>query len=78
MELIPFNGPVKKVLELAFREALRLGHNYIGTEHILLALLQSENADGLLHHAGVDKRKAETELTALLALIVDETQKATD
>ena len=78
LELIPFNGPVKKVLELTFREALRLGHNYIGTEHILLALLESESADGLLHHAGVDKRKAETELTALLALIVDETQKATD
>jgi ATP-dependent Clp protease ATP-binding subunit ClpA len=37
--LIPFSGPAKKVLELTFREALRLGHNYIGTEHILLALL---------------------------------------
>ena len=38
--LIPFNGQAKKVLELTFRQALRLGHNYIGTEHILLALLR--------------------------------------
>ena len=41
LELIPFNGPAKKALELTFREALRLGHNYIGTEHVLLALLES-------------------------------------
>ncbi|MGV0802813.1 Clp protease N-terminal domain-containing protein, partial [Mycolicibacterium elephantis] len=34
--LTPFNGAAKKVLELTFRQALRLGHNYIGTEHILL------------------------------------------
>ena len=36
--LIPFNGQAKKALELTFRQALRLGHNYVGTEHILLAL----------------------------------------
>jgi len=35
---IPFTPRAKKVLELALREALRLGHNYIGTEHILLGL----------------------------------------
>ena len=34
---IPFTPRAKKVLELALREALSLGHNYIGTEHILLA-----------------------------------------
>src|SRR5712675_2039750 len=34
--LIPFSPAAKKVLELTFRQALRLGHNYIGTEHILL------------------------------------------
>jgi ATP-dependent Clp protease ATP-binding subunit ClpC len=39
---IPFTPRAKKVLELAMREALGLGHNYIGTEHILLALV-SEN-----------------------------------
>lgn len=38
--LIPFTPRAKKVLELALREALSLGHNYIGTEHILLGLLR--------------------------------------
>ena len=42
-ELIPFSGPARKALELTFREALRLGHNYIGTEHLLLALLELED-----------------------------------
>ncbi len=37
---IPFTPRAKKVLELALREALRLGHNYIGTEHILLGLVR--------------------------------------
>jgi ATP-dependent Clp protease ATP-binding subunit ClpC len=36
----PFTGRCRKVLELALREALSLGHNYIGTEHILLGLLR--------------------------------------
>lgn len=53
--LVPFNGPSRKVLELTFREALRLGHNYIGTEHILLALLEAEDDDGPLHRLGLDK-----------------------
>jgi hypothetical protein len=75
LELIPFNGPAKKVLELTFREALRLGHNYVGTEHILLALLESENEDGPLHRAGVDKNKAESDLVELLASIAEGTQK---
>jgi ATP-dependent Clp protease ATP-binding subunit ClpC len=39
---IPFTPRAKKVLELALREALSLGHNYIGTEHILLGLLREE------------------------------------
>ncbi len=43
-ELIPFDAQARKALELTFREALRLGHNYIGTEHILLALLELETA----------------------------------
>ena len=53
--LIPFNGPAKKVLELTFRQALRLGHNYIGTEHLVLALLEEEDDDGPLHRLGVGK-----------------------
>jgi Clp amino terminal domain, pathogenicity island component len=39
---IPFTGPAKKTLELALREALALGHNYIGTEHILLGLVRAD------------------------------------
>ena len=37
---IPFTPRAKKVLEFALREALQLGHNYIGTEHILLGLIR--------------------------------------
>ena len=37
---IPFTPRAKKVLEMALREALQLGHNYIGTEHILLGLIR--------------------------------------
>jgi ATP-dependent Clp protease ATP-binding subunit ClpC len=37
---IPFTPRAKKVLELSLREAVQLGHNYIGTEHILLGLLR--------------------------------------
>ncbi|GAA5101693.1 Clp protease N-terminal domain-containing protein [Nocardia iowensis] len=68
--LIPFGPEAKKVLELSFREALRLGHNYIGTEHILLALLEQENGNGLLSGLGVDKAKVEAHLVELLAQIV--------
>jgi hypothetical protein len=64
--LIPFSGSARKVLELTFREALRLGHNYIGTEHILLALLEAEDGNGPLHALGVDKQRAEDELVAAL------------
>lgn len=67
LELVPFSGPAKKVLELTFREALRLGHNYVGTEHILLALLESEDGDGPLHRLGVDKDRAGADLVELLA-----------
>jgi ATP-dependent Clp protease ATP-binding subunit ClpC len=42
---IPFTPRAKKVLELALREAIQLGHNYIGTEHILLGLIRE--ADGV-------------------------------
>jgi ATP-dependent Clp protease ATP-binding subunit ClpA len=45
---IPFERTAKKALELALREAIRLEHNYIGTEHILLGLLHAEG--GAAHH----------------------------
>lgn len=69
LDLVPFSGPAKKVLELTFREALRLGHNYVGTEHILLALLESEDGDGPLHSLGVDKDRTCAKVIELLASI---------
>jgi len=43
---VPFSPQAKKALELSLREALRLGHNYIGTEHILLGVLGTAEAKG--------------------------------
>lgn len=68
--LIPFDASAKKVLELTFREALRLGHNYVGTEHILLALLEQEDGDGVLTGLGVDKAAAEQGIHAAITAAV--------
>ncbi len=65
--LIPFAAASKKVIELTFRQALRLGHNYVGTEHLLLALLDHEDGDGVLTGLGLDQQAAEEGLAALLA-----------
>ncbi|MET9499561.1 Clp protease N-terminal domain-containing protein [Streptomyces sp. NPDC006552] len=75
-ELVPFDADAKKALELTFREALRLGHNYVGTEHILLALLEQENGAGVLSEAGVAKEAAETHLRAALAAITAAREEA--
>jgi len=66
-DLIPFDAQARKALELTFREALRIGHNYVGTEHILLALLELENGTGVLTGLGIDKTTAETTITSMLA-----------
>jgi len=65
--LIPFDAAAKKGLELTFREALRLGHDYVGTEHILLALLEVEDGSGVLSGLGVDKVAVEAAVVAALA-----------
>jgi ClpA/ClpB-like protein len=65
--LIPFDGPAKKALELTFREALRLGHDFVGTEHLLLALLEREGGTGVLSGLGVDKAAVEAAVTAYLS-----------
>jgi ATP-dependent Clp protease ATP-binding subunit ClpA len=65
-DLIPFSGPARKALELTVREALRLGHNYVGTEHLLLALLELEDSAGPLHRCGVGKVRVEADLVAAL------------
>ncbi|MBQ0848198.1 MULTISPECIES: Clp protease N-terminal domain-containing protein [Streptomyces] len=64
--LVPFDAGAKKVLELTFREALRLGHNYIGTEHILLALLEHEAGTGLLSGLGITKTATEADIAKSL------------
>ncbi|QXJ24725.1 ATP-dependent Clp protease ATP-binding subunit [Actinomadura graeca] len=68
-ELIPFDQDAKKVLELTFREALRLGHNYVGTEHILLALLEFEDGTGTLSGLGLGKDAVEATITEALDAI---------
>ncbi|WP_043267408.1 Clp protease N-terminal domain-containing protein [Streptomyces sp. CT34] len=67
--LIPFDVPSRKALELTYREALRLGHNYIGTEHLLLALLELEDGSGVLTGLGIDKAATEAYIAKALAAI---------
>ena len=62
--LIPFDAHAKKALELTFREALRMNHNHVGTEHILLAVLELEDGTGVLAGLGVDKAAAEAFIAA--------------
>lgn len=66
-DLVPYDAGARKVLELTYREALRLGHNYIGTEHVLLALLEQEDGRGILAAAGVDKAATEAHIADGLA-----------
>lgn len=68
-DLIPYDARGKKALELTFREALRLGHNYIGTEHILLALLEQEDGKGVLTDLGLEKAAVEADLLAAVAAV---------
>ncbi|MET8801168.1 Clp protease N-terminal domain-containing protein [Streptomyces sp. NPDC004546] len=75
-DLIPYGPDAKKVLELTFREALRLGHNYIGTEHILLALLEHENGQGVLSGLGITKPATEAYVAKVLSLLLEQTKAA--
>jgi hypothetical protein len=68
-ELIPYSAQARKALELTFREALRLGHNYIGTEHILLAILELEDGTGVLAGLGVNKAAAEANVNQALSAV---------
>jgi len=65
---IPFTPQAKKVLELSLREALHLGHNYIGTEHILLGLLREGDgvAVQVLVRLGVDLNDVRRSVIRLL------------
>ncbi|MSO45023.1 MAG: ATP-dependent Clp protease ATP-binding subunit [Thermoleophilia bacterium] len=66
---IPFTPRAKKVLELALREALSLGHNYIGTEHILLGLVRENEgvAARILADFDADSEKIRSEIIRLLS-----------
>ncbi len=64
---IPFTPRAKKVLELSLREALQLGHSYIGTEHILLGLMREGDGVGaqVLRGLGVDMNRARQQIIHL-------------
>ena len=70
--LIPFDTQAKKALELTFREALRLEHDFVGTEHVLLALLEVEDGSGVLSGLGVDKAAVERSVEALLSQVTQQ------
>jgi Clp amino terminal domain, pathogenicity island component len=66
---IPFTPRAKKVLELSLREALELGHNYIGTEHILLGLIREGQgvAAQVLVKLGADLERTRQQVIQLLS-----------
>ena len=66
---IPFTPRAKKVLELSLREALQLGHNYIGTEHILLGLIREGEgvAAQVLTKLGADLSRVRQQVIQLLS-----------
>src|SRR5258708_23595791 len=65
---LPFTPRAKKVLELSLREALQLGHNYIGTEHILLGLIREGDgvAAQVLVKLGADLNRVRQQVIQLL------------
>ncbi|MFZ1382723.1 MAG: ATP-dependent Clp protease ATP-binding subunit [Scrofimicrobium sp.] len=65
---IPFTPRAKRVFELSFREALQLGHNYIGTEHLLLGLLKEGDgvAAQVLHKMNIDTNSIRKAVMSLL------------
>ena len=69
--LIPFTPRAKRVLELSLREALQLGHNYIGTEHILLGLIREGEgvAAQVLVKLGADLARVREQVVHLLATL---------
>lgn len=70
---VPFSSGMKKVHELIVREALRLGHNYVGTEHVLLGLLEASDELGARILTGLGVTKAGVEEWTRRAL--DELQR---
>lgn len=75
---IPFTPRAKKVLELSLREALQLGHNYIGTEHILLGLIREGEgvAAQVLIKLGADLSRVRQQVIQLLSGYTGPTQSS--
>jgi ATP-dependent Clp protease ATP-binding subunit ClpA len=69
--LVPYSRTAAKALELTFREALRLGHDYVGSEHVLLALLELEAGTGPLSDLSVDKAAVEDNVLERISLLRD-------
>jgi ATP-dependent Clp protease ATP-binding subunit ClpA len=76
---IPFTPRAKKVLELSLREALQLGHNYIGTEHILLGLIREGEgvAAQVLTALGADLERVRQTVIRLLSSSVGRKEATT-
>jgi len=70
-DLVPFDERSKKAMQLTLREALRLGDNHVGTEHILLALLELDEGEGVLPGLGVGKAAVEATVTAAAVAAAD-------
>ena len=75
---IPFTPRANKVLELSLREALQLGHNYVGTEHILLGLVREGDGVGaqILQELGASLQQVRTTVIQLLAGYTASAQEA--
>jgi|SanBayMetagenome_1026888.scaffolds.fasta_scaffold02439_2 serine/threonine protein kinase len=77
---IPFTPRAKRVLELSLEEARQLGHNYIGTEHLLLGLIREGEGVGVrvLENLGADLAKVRTEVILMLGETVEITAVSDD
>jgi len=75
---IPFTPRAKRVLELSLEEARQLGHNYIGTEHLLLGLIREGEgvAARVLENLGVDLTKVRTQVIRMLGETAEVTSGA--
>lgn len=67
--IIPYTPRAKKLLEVALREALSLGHNYIGTEHILLAVVRTDESTAaqILENLGITPDSLRNEVIRMLS-----------
>jgi hypothetical protein len=75
---IPFSPRTKKMMHIAVREALKLGHNYVGTEHLLLSVLEFEEASGggPLTGLGITRERTQQWLGAELQRLAEAKRQA--